>query len=147
MSIGLRLGTALLIKEVQFTDDNQGTAEGEVGTNGSTMVTFDYHFNKNESSFVPFIGGGIGYVSIANFGFGSDFNGNSSISNNEETNLDGKFGGMIRGGFEWGKFRLGLDYNFIPKSDLVNINREIVGSSKNNYLGINIGFFVGGGKW
>jgi hypothetical protein len=49
---------------------------------------------------------------------------------------------LIRGGIELGKFRLALEYNLIPKSDL-----EIGESIDNSYFGASIGFFVGGGKW
>ena len=56
-------------------------------------------------------------------------------------------GGLIRGGIEWAGFRMGLEYNFIPDSDLENLNGDKVGTAKNAYLGIHIGFFVGGGKW
>ena len=106
------------------------------------MATFDYHFNKSGSSFVPFVGGGLGYVSVANIGFDSD-----TVGTNDDLEADGKLGGMIRAGFEWGKFRLGLDYNLIPKSDLEDIDGNEIGTSKNSYLGISLGFFVGGGKW
>lgn len=140
MSVGLRIGSAALIKEVEFSDG--GIAEGELGANGSYMATFDYHFNGAGSSFVPFIGAGLGYVAVANVSFDTDLSGTG-----DEISADGKFGGMIRGGFELGKFRVGLDYNLIPKSDLVNLDGEDVGVSKNSYFGISLGFFVGGGKW
>ena len=140
MSVGVRIGSAGLIKEVESTDGE--ILEGEVGANGSYMATFDYHFNKSGSSFVPFVGGGLGYVSVANIGFDSD-----TVGTNDDLEADGKLGGMIRAGFEWGKFRLGLDYNLIPKSDLEDIDGNEIGTSKNSYLGISLGFFVGGGKW
>ncbi len=56
-------------------------------------------------------------------------------------------GALIRGGFEWGGFRMGLEYNFLPDSDLEDVDGNKVGTAKNAYLGIHIGFFVGGGKW
>ncbi len=54
MSVGLRLGTALLVKNVDFSESNQ-EAEGEVGANGSYVGTYDYYFNNGSSSFAPFV--------------------------------------------------------------------------------------------
>lgn len=54
---------------------------------------------------------------------------------------------VIRAGFEAGKFRLSLDYNMVPKSDLINLQGDVIGESGNSYLGIALGFYVGGGKW
>lgn len=140
MSVGLRIGSALMVKEIE--SNNGDVIEGEIGANGSYMATFDYHFNNSGKSFVPFVGGGLGYVSIANIGFSDNIEGG-----NDQIEPDGKLGGMLRGGFEWGKFRMGIDCNLIPKSDLKNIDGNEIGTSKNSYVGINLGFFVGGGKW
>jgi hypothetical protein len=54
---------------------------------------------------------------------------------------------MLRAGVELGKFRIGAEYNFVPKSDLQNINGEVIGQATNEYFGFTIGYFVGGGKW
>jgi hypothetical protein len=40
-----------------------------------------------------------------------------------------------------------MDYNFVPKSDLINLQGTVIGESANAYLGIAIGFYIGGGKW
>jgi hypothetical protein len=56
-------------------------------------------------------------------------------------------GGLLRGGFEWGKFRMGLEYNLVPKSTLQDTSGNNRGTISNSYLGIHLGFFVGGGKW
>ncbi|WP_010522657.1 hypothetical protein [Aquimarina agarivorans] len=143
MSVGLRFGTALLVKEVNVNESEE-TAEGEIGGNGSYLGTFEYNFNKGNSSFAPFVGAGVGYYSIANIGFDSNTDPDTS---SEELEASGKFGGMVRAGFDWGKFRLGLEYNIVPESDLKDFNNETIGSTKNSYLGISLGFFLGGGKW
>lgn len=61
--------------------------------------------------------------------------------------VSGVMGGLIRDGIEWAGFRMGLEYNIIPDSDLEDLNGNYSGTAKNTYLGIHIGFFVGGGKW
>jgi len=109
MSVGIRLASTSLNKEIEFSDGN--TSGTSIDSNESYMVTYNYYFNGSDSSFVPFIGGGLGYVSIPNIGADRFSTTNNRVKSN------GKFGTMIRGGFEWRKFRLGLDYNFISKSD------------------------------
>lgn len=140
MSVGLRLGIAAVAKEL--VEDQRGELEGEVGANASYVGTFDYYFSDGSSSFVPFVGAGVGYYSVASVAFDSGNDG-------ETTNLDadGKFGALLRAGFNWGKFKTSLDYNLVGKSDLQNFEGQVVGTTKNGYLGITIGFFLGGGKW
>ncbi len=57
------------------------------------------------------------------------------------------FGAMLRGGFEVGKFRMGVEYNFIPQVPLIDAEGIQVGDMSNSYLGFTVGFFVGGGTW
>ena len=141
MNVGLRLGGAGIAKDIQ-NDSNATSAE--VSANGSLVGTYDYYFHKSGSgsSLAPYIGGGIGYYSLANVKV-DDTSNSSEIS----PAVSGVMGGLIRGGLEWAGFRMGLEYNFIPDSDLEDLNGDKVGTAKNAYLGIHIGFFIGGGKW
>lgn len=142
MSVGLRFGVAALIKELE---ENGNTTEGEIGANGSYVGTFDYYFSDGSSSFVPFIGAGVGYYSVASVRF-DDLDNSEEFDGNELT-ASGKFGGMLRAGFNWGKFKMSLDYNLVGQSDLQDTNGNVVGTTKNGYFGISIGVFAGGGKW
>jgi len=141
MNVGLRLGGAGIAKDIQ-NDSNATSAE--VSVNGSFVGTYDYYFHKSGSgsSLAPYIGAGVGYYSLANVKVDDTAN-SSEIS----PAVSGVMGGLIRGGLEWAGFRMGLEYNFIPDSDLEDLNGVKVGTAKNAYLGIHIGFFVGGGKW
>ena len=117
-NIGLRLGVAADISVV--------SADGS----SSVLGTYDYYFNNENSSFSPFLGAGLGlyfYERTSLFG-----------PNSSET----KFGSLIRGGAELGKFRIALEYNILPKSDY-----EAGESIKNSYFGASLGFYIGGGKW
>lgn len=69
--------------------------------------------------------------------------------NSNDVNVDatGKMGGLVRGGFEWGKFRMGLEYNWVPKTTLEDSNGNTIGKIANSYLGIHLGFCLCGGKW
>ncbi|TVZ51954.1 hypothetical protein [Dokdonia sp. Hel_I_53] len=140
MSVGLRFGGAALVKNIEYSDNNQ-EAEAEVGVNGSYVGTYDYYFNDGSSSFAPFVGGGLGYYSVASVAIDGNSSGTADLEGS------GKFGAMIRGGFNWAGFKMTLDYNIVGKSDLQDFNGDVVGTTKNGYLGISLGFFVGGGKW
>ena len=61
-----------------------------------------------------------------------------------------KFGGLLRAGFKAGHFNMGVEYNLIPASRGI-INRVSGNSfgytSRNTYLGIKLGFDIGGGRY
>lgn len=139
MNVGLRLGGAGVARDVQ----NDGTTtSAEVSANGSLVGTYDYYFHNSGSSFAPYIGAGVGYYSLANVKF-DDTADSSEVS----PAVTGEMGGLIRAGFEWGKFRMGVEYNLVPDSDMENLNGDKVGTAKNAYVGIHLGFYLGGGKW
>lgn len=140
MNVGLRIGAAAMVRDL---NRNGESTSAKISANGSYVGTYDYYFNNSGGSFVPYVGGGVGYYSIANVEF-DDVN-----SSTETVGLDatGKFGGLLRGGFEWGKFRMGLEYNLVPKSTLQDVSGAEVGTIANSYLGIHLGFYLGGGKW
>jgi hypothetical protein len=141
MNVGLRMGGAAVIRDLVSTNNEEFTAK--VAGISSFAGTYDYYFHKSGSSFAPYVGGGVGYYSLANV----EVDDSSADSEEITPAVSGVLGGLIRGGFEWGGFRMGLEYNFIPDSDLEDLNGDKVGTAKNAYLGIHIGFFVGGGKW
>jgi hypothetical protein len=138
MNIGLRIGVAAIIRDLN-TDGSSSSAK--VSANGSYVGTYDYYFHKSGSSFAPYIGVGVGYYSLANV----EFDDTASETINPE--VTGEMGALIRGGFEWGKFRMGVEYNLVPDSDLEDSNGDKVGTASNTYVGIHLGFYLGGGKW
>ncbi len=140
MNVGLRLGGAGIAKDIQTTT----TTSAEVSANGSVVGTYDYYFHKSGSgsSFAPYVGAGFGYYSLANVKVDD-----TSESTEITPAVSGVMGGLIRAGFEWAGFRMGVEYNVLPDSDLEDLNGNVIGTAKNAYLGIHIGFFVGGGKW
>jgi outer membrane protein X len=142
MNIGLRLGAAAVVRDLVSSNNTNFTAK--VAGIGSYVGTYDYYFHKSGSgsSLAPYIGGGFGYYTLANVEVDD-----SATNTTLNPAVSGVMGGLIRGGIEWAGFRMGLEYNFIPDSDLENLSGVKVGTAKNAYLGIHIGFFVGGGKW
>ena len=141
MNVGLRIGGAGIARDIET--DNGGSTTAKISANSSFIGTYDYYFDAG-NSFVPYVGAGLGYYSIANVEF-DDSNVESDVTLNPASS--GETGGLVRAGFEWGKFRMGVEYNFIPDSTLQGVNGESVGTVSNSYAGIHLGFFIGGGKW
>ncbi|WP_067037567.1 hypothetical protein [Allomuricauda sp. CP2A] len=132
MNIGLRFESAAMAKNV-------GATEADLTASVSYSGTFDYYFNSGSSSFAPFIGGGVGYSSLGSLSSSVESEGFQASA---ELEVDGKFGGLVRAGFEAGKFRVAATYNLIGKTDFGG-GAEV----KNSYIGISLGFYIGGGKW
>lgn len=142
MNIGLRIGGAAMARDLIYYS-NIDEATGKLAINGSYVLTYDYYFKSEGKNFAPFIGGGLGWMTFATIEV------DTSIDPDDIGTLsaNSSIAPVIRAGFEAGKFRLSLDYNIVPKSDLINLQGDVIGESGNSYLGIALGFYVGGGKW
>ena len=109
----------------EYNNNNSNNSNQSNGkANISYLFTGDYYFsNKN---FRPFLGAGAGIFVIANV---------DSTNYNSNTNsipTTSQFGFMVRGGFEAGHLRLGIEYNFVGNSA--------------SYLGVKVGVCIGGGR-
>jgi len=136
MNIGIRFGIAAMAKI-----DPVGET-GSAAVNVNFMATYAYYFNSG-SAFAPFLGCGAGMYILA----AAD----ESVSQTT-VEVGNRFGGLLTAGAEVGKFRLALEYNLIPSSAVTvtgsGSSTQIKNSKiPNNYLGVTIGFFIGGGKW
>ena len=138
LSVGLRMEGAITGKFKQ--DDVYGDAELENAKGlGSYIATADYYFTNNYS-FRPFVGAGIGVVRVLTGIDDLDYSSNATTIT--------KGGGIIRAGGEVKHFRFGIEYNFIPRTDVNYYNDQGVltkEKSKNAYVGIKLGFCFGGG--
>ena len=134
--IGLRLESAVVARGVQV---NGNTTTGDVGAFSSYLLTGNYLFGTG--GIRPFIGLGAGIYSVA-------AGGTVVIDNNTSQNVTlvaaTKFGGMIRAGIKTGHFVAGVEYNAAPTTDNKLANTTI--TSENAYLGIKVGFDIGGGR-
>jgi outer membrane protein X len=118
LTFGLRFEAAVMAR----ASNDLETAE--VKASGSYLATGDYYFNTNK--FRPFAGVGLGIFNTAA----------AKVDQNTGTVESGsKFGFAPRAGFEFGHFRFALEYNAVGKT----------GDIPNNYFGIKLGFFAGGG--
>lgn len=122
LTFGLRFEAAVMARAT--VDQNGELTQGEVKGSASYLATGDYYFNTNK--FRPFAGAGLGIYKTA---------GASVDQTTEDAQVGSKFGFAPRAGFEFGHFRFALEYNAVGKT----------GSISNNYLGIKLGFFAGGG--
>ena len=133
MTVGIKWGGALMGR---VTPDDEG---GDITFNNSYLATLTYFFNDGSSRFAPFAGLGLGMFPTASFGAGD---GNLRVAGGN------KFGGMLTAGFEFGSFRLGVEYNLIPSSDVTYAGVTPARTSiPNSYFGVTIGFVIGGGRW
>jgi outer membrane protein X len=142
LNVGIRWESAGMAKEVTV-DQSNGVSKASISANTSFLGTIDYYFNKGNSAFAPYIGSGLGVYSLGNVSVSSSSN--SDIANG--LSIGSKFGGMVRTGFEAGKFRMGVEYNIVPASKYDIVEGSLAGSINNSYLGVSIGFFIGGGQW
>lgn len=144
ISVGLRLEGAVTARGAVAPDGS--SASGKVAASASYLATGDYYFNSH--IFRPFAGAGAGVFSLAS----ASFDGNTQGAATSGIAASTQFGGMVRAGFELKHFRMAVEYNLIPKSTQTVTYTSQYGTAstnvdvKNSYLGIKVGFFIGGGR-
>lgn len=147
LNVGLKMGGAFMVRD--FKEINATTESATMHLNTNLMLVSDYYFHNGRSAFAPFVGAGIGSFSIYDINMKVDPTQSVNYTYNELPLPAVAIGGAIRGGFEFGRLRLAMEYYMIPRTkmyDAANIMQEI-GTSANSYLAINLGFYFGGGKW
>jgi len=135
--IGSLLGAAELKYNFQNNMNVGLKVEGSeltgCGCHGNKIVlfsaTYDYYFHSTSKQSSPFIGAGLGYYFGENYSLGE----HTKYYNNPTC--------FIRAGYEIRKFRISLAYN------LLIIPKDINPYENNNYIALNMGFYLGGGKW
>lgn len=136
VSVGLRIEAAVMARG--RADASGNNSEVDVKAAGSYLATGDYYFTS--STVRPFAGLGLGIYSLAAA---------STEDNGASVSSGSKFGQMVRAGVELSHFRVGVEYNIVPKTTMEYINSsgtKTTTSMKNGYVGIKVGFCIGGGK-
>ncbi|GAB3696633.1 hypothetical protein GCM10027592_19970 [Spirosoma flavus] len=136
LDLGLRAELAT-IATAYDVNGRDGTVD--VKAMGSYLLTGTYLFTTN--NFRPYIGAGVGIYSLAG---GTVVVTNGQANDNYVIVAESKFGGMLRVGFKAGHFNMGAEFNLIPNSTSTVLNTRI--NSQNNYLGVKVGFDIGGGR-
>ena len=140
IDVGVRLESALVARGVTV---NGNTTTGDIAGLTSALLTGNYLISTG--SFRPFVGAGVGVFSVASGGTITVTDGQTpqDVTFSSQT----KFGGMVRAGFKTGHFVLGVEYNAVPVSTVSTIQASSIKlDSKNSYLGIKLGFDIGGGR-
>ena len=147
INAGIKFTGDMLMKDIAV-DQINNTASVTAGVIGSTLATGDYYFTSGKSIFAPYVGAGLGIYSVLNMKItasGSDIPTTPSTAGLTSQDL---FGGLIRGGFELGHFRMGLEYYLVPNSSLYDVNTGLYsGTTNNSFLRLSLGFYFGGGHW
>ncbi|MDR1347376.1 MAG: hypothetical protein LBJ63_02950 [Prevotellaceae bacterium] len=112
-------------------DDVEGQSV-DVKLSSAFMATGDYYFNNNK--FRPFVGLGLGLYSIG--GASVDVAVEDVPVATVEAEGKNNFGALIRAGFDVSHFRFALSYTYGGK----------MGDETFHFLGVTIGFYLGGGK-
>ncbi len=128
LSVGVRIEGVGISNGTNYNDINNTV---KVKATGSYLATSDYYFSN--ADFRPFAGLGMGVFTPSDYRVSSDGN------VYKVTDAGIKFGGMVRGGFAYKHFRLGLEYNVVSNTYVPPSN------VKNSYFSIKAGFTIGGG--
>lgn len=147
VNVGVKFNSGVMFKDI-YVDEVANTASITTSIIGSTLLTSDYYFNDGTKSFAPFLGGGLGLYKVINIGLtATSDTPPDPVTNTANFISESKFGGLLRGGFEAGHFRMALEYYLIPRSTLYDANSVNIGQSENGFLNLTLGFYLGGGKW
>ena len=138
--VGVRIETAGIARGVTLSNNNQ-TYTGKASAFTSALATGTYLIGTG--GIRPFIGLGAGIYSVGSSDTFSVTNG-QNVPDNVTLTTETKFGGMVRAGIKAGHFVVGVEYNAVPTTAVKLSNTTI--DSKNAYLGIKIGFDIGGGR-
>lgn len=146
LNAGIKFTGDILVKDIVI-DNANSTASITAGGITSTLVTGDYYFNSGNSLFAPFLGGGLGLYNVLNI-HSTESGTNVPIApSTAGFASEQRFGGLLRGGFELGHFRMGIEYFLVPNSTLYDNSYTPIGIASNSYVKISVGFYLGGGHW
>ena len=143
LAFGMRFGVAGLAKDVTYFN-MQKEYRGEIAGNVSVAGTLTHFFNTGKSNVAPYLGAGLGYFALSAIEIDQSYTAPAEIGNLE---ADFAWAALVRAGVELRKFRMGVEYNFVPNRNLQNLNGDFIGEAINHYAGFTLGFSIGGGKW
>lgn len=149
--LGLRIGAALNTQKILTSDPQLFYINNSVGYNGAISIgpTFDYYFITN-SFLHPYFGIGFGHYFLTTSKKGRAI---QNPFDSLELSVNNQLGFLIRGGVnlhklvigrtDFSRFILGLEFNYIPKTDVEASNGQKIGTVNSSYFGLSFGFMVG----
>ena len=158
-AIGMRIGVSEnyhLIKghdASQFYVDNADLA-GNAGNDALSFVpTIEYYFMDNKNR--PYLGIGAGSYFFRTNTFVSR-GAVANLSEEIDVSVNNRIGFIVRGGFnlqqfivgrfDFSKVSIGLEFNFIPNTDVEIPNGQIIGTINNSSIGLSVGYTIGSSK-
>ncbi len=141
---GIKIGSMFSSRNIS-ADKNELIGSITVSVINSYLIHSDYYFNFGSGIWAPFVGSGFGIYRISNVKL--EINEKPDYSNLLNFSKDLKPGALLRAGVEVGWFRIGAEYNFIPRSDLYDITKNPVSTTSNSYFSITAGFYLSNARW
>ncbi|WKN45662.1 hypothetical protein [Tunicatimonas pelagia] len=116
----------------------------------SFVPTFDYYLNENillnKYFFRPYLGLGVGYYLLGTYVEVTQLD-KADFSREEiRGSVSNQIGVLVRGGVEFNKLIIGLEYNFTPKGDIELPNTQTIGTVDLSFIGLSFGYTIGFGK-
>lgn len=129
--IGCRIEGGGISKKIKRSDGSYFISESRMQV--GFITSFEYTYLQG-SNWTLFVETGLGYYALADLSA-------SSLTAYIAQSFNPKFGGLLKTGFEFEKFRLTLAYQYIPTTNTtINaVNQHI----KNTYFSTSIGYFIG----
>jgi len=153
--IGLRFGAASNSQSILTIDPNRFFVNNENDNSGNTTIsfipTFDYYLNNKNIR--PYLGFGIGYyiLNTSKEGFFM-----TNLFDGQELSINNKIGFLVRSGidlgkfivwgFDFSKFSVGLEFNYIPKTDVEFSDGALIGTIANSNIALSIGYTIRSGE-
>lgn len=142
--LGIRFGIAINTQTLENENSRQFSFDAASDHGFFSIVpTLDYYWPKER--FSPFIGVGVGPYSLANTLDISGFGTGNRDEDNFEVEIGYRLGGLIRGGVEFEKLRIGIEYNFVPETSVTSpFSEKKVGTVNSSYYGFSFGYVLKG---
>jgi hypothetical protein len=137
-TIGFSLGAFVMAKNIEVNSLNSEA----IGMT-SILGTYD-HFIKIQPRFVYTLGGGLGVFNLNHLY--SQSTSPTSLAFTETVFEGMKPGIMFRPGIEYSKFRISLEFNFIPSHSYEAKRYNFSGTNLNSFFKWKIGVNIGGGQ-
>mgnify|MGYP001791084114 CR=1 FL=1 len=159
--VGLRLGiigysgsNSISTINTQTIGNNTGFeyTVNEKSGNGviSFVPTFDYYLNENillnKYFFRPYLGLGVGYYLLGTYVEVTQLDKADFSKEEIKGSVNNQVGLLVRGGIEFNKLIIGLEYNFIPKTDIELPSGQTIGTVDLSFIGLSVGFPIEFGK-
>jgi len=151
-TIGLRFGAAQSTQRILTSNPNLFHIDNifdNGNSNGifSFVPTFDYNFNNRKVR--PYLGLGVGYYFLTT---SKDVFESKNYSKTIDVSVQNKVGFLLRGGvnlykvlvrrLDLSNLTIGLEFNFIPKADVIRPNEQIIGTVNNSNIALSIGYRI-----